>query len=72
MSAVTGLTVELLEELDMRPGPRVLDIGTGAGVTAAVACQICGDQGVVTLDRDRYLTDGAAVRLSALSLRPQD
>ncbi|MET9805499.1 hypothetical protein [Streptomyces halstedii] len=45
MSAVTGLTVELLEELDMRPGPRVLDVGTGAGVTAAVACQVCGDQG---------------------------
>ncbi|CAM5718990.1 hypothetical protein [Streptomyces hirsutus] len=45
MSTVMGLTAELLEELDLRPGHRVLDVGTGAGVTAAVACQVCGDRG---------------------------
>ncbi|MFF9074675.1 protein-L-isoaspartate O-methyltransferase [Streptomyces sp. NPDC014872] len=71
MSTVMGLTVDLLEELDLRPGLRVLDVGTGAGVTAAVACQVCGDQGVVTLDRDRHLTDAAAVRLADLDFRPQ-
>ncbi|WP_127452695.1 protein-L-isoaspartate O-methyltransferase [Streptomyces sp. B29(2018)] len=71
MSTVMGLTASLLEELDLRPGQRVLDIGTGAGVTAAVACEICGDQGVVTLDRDRHLTDAAAIRLSDLGFRPQ-
>ncbi|MER5430276.1 protein-L-isoaspartate O-methyltransferase [Streptomyces sp. NPDC002588] len=71
MSTVMGLTVELLEELDLRPGLRVLDVGTGAGVTAAVACQVCGDQGVVTLDRDRHLTDAAAARLADLGFRPQ-
>ncbi|MCX4681516.1 methyltransferase [Streptomyces sp. NBC_01433] len=71
MSTVMGLTVELLEELDLRPGLRLLDVGTGAGVTAAVACQVCGDQGVVTLDRDRNLTDAAAARLADLGFRPQ-
>ena len=71
MSTVMGLTVELLEELDLRPGLRVLDVGTGAGVTAAVACQVCGDQGVVTLDRDRHLTAAAAARLADLGFRPQ-
>ncbi|MFE4333284.1 protein-L-isoaspartate O-methyltransferase [Streptomyces sp. NPDC056831] len=70
MSTVMGLTAELLEELDLRPGQRVLDVGTGAGVTAAVACQVCGDQGVVTLDRDRHLTDAAAARLEDLGFRP--
>ncbi|MEU1788101.1 protein-L-isoaspartate O-methyltransferase [Streptomyces sparsogenes] len=70
MSTVMGLTAELLEELDLRPGQRVLDVGTGTGVTAAVACQVCGDQGVVTLDRDRHLTDAAAIRLAGLGLRP--
>lgn len=70
MSTVMGLTAELLEELDLRPGQRVLDVGTGAGVTAAVVCQVCGDQGVVTLDRDRHLTDAAAVRLAGLGFRP--
>lgn len=54
-----------------QPGQRVLDVGTGAGVTAAVACQVSGDQGVVTLDRDRHLTDAAAVRLAGLGFRPE-
>ncbi|MPY31559.1 protein-L-isoaspartate O-methyltransferase [Streptomyces adustus] len=70
MSTVVGLTASLLQELELRAGQRVLDVGTGAGVTAAVACRICGDQGVVTLDRDRHLTDAAAVRLADLGLRP--
>ncbi|WP_240999491.1 methyltransferase [Streptomyces sp. Tu 4128] len=71
MSTVVALTVELLQELDLRPGLRVLDVGTGAGVTAALACQVCGDQGVVTLDRKRHLTDAAAARLADLGFRPQ-
>ncbi|MGV9654468.1 protein-L-isoaspartate O-methyltransferase family protein [Streptomyces sp. NPDC003554] len=71
MSTVMGLTVSLLQELELRPGQRVLDVGTGAGVTTAVACEICGDRGVVTLDRDRHLTDAAAARLSDLGFRPQ-
>ncbi|MBK6044633.1 50S ribosomal protein L11 methyltransferase [Streptomyces sp. MBT55] len=70
MSSVTGMTAELLQELDLRPGQRVLDVGTGSGVTAAVACHICGDAGVVTLDRDRHLVDAAAVRLAELGFRP--
>jgi protein-L-isoaspartate(D-aspartate) O-methyltransferase len=70
-STLMSLTASLLEELDLGPGQRVLDVGTGAGVTAAVACQICGDQGVVTLDRDRHLTEAAAVRLAGLGLRPE-
>ncbi|WP_079165657.1 hypothetical protein [Streptomyces sp. NRRL S-31] len=65
MPIVMGLTASLLTELGPRPGQRVPDVGTGAGVTVAVACQICGDQGVAaTLDRDRHLTDAATVRLA--------
>ncbi|MBB5940255.1 methyltransferase domain-containing protein [Streptomyces zagrosensis] len=71
MSTVMGLTASLLEELDLCPGLRVLDVGTGAGVTAAVAYQVCGDQGVVTLDRYRRLTDAAAARLADLGFRPE-
>ncbi|WP_405690056.1 protein-L-isoaspartate O-methyltransferase family protein [Streptomyces sp. NBC_00057] len=71
MSTVMGVTASLLDELDLRPRQRVLDVGTGAGVTAAAACQVCGDQGVVTLDRDRHLTQAAAARLADLGFRPE-
>ncbi|MEU9456683.1 protein-L-isoaspartate O-methyltransferase [Streptomyces sp. NPDC048277] len=70
MSTVMNLTASLLEELDLRPGQRMLDVGTGASVTAAVACLVCGDSGVVTVDRDQHVTDAATVRLDALGLRP--
>ncbi|MFH8884447.1 protein-L-isoaspartate O-methyltransferase [Streptomyces californicus] len=70
MSSVTGMTAELLQELDLRPGQRVLDVGSGSGVIAAVACHVCGDAGVVALDRDRHLVDAAAIRRADLGFRP--
>ncbi|MFG2827324.1 protein-L-isoaspartate O-methyltransferase [Streptomyces sp. NPDC048434] len=70
MSTVMSLTALLLQELDLRPGHRVLDIGAGAAVTAAVACHICGDTGVVTLDRDQHIAVAAQARLGALGYRP--
>jgi len=70
MSSVVGMTAGLLQDLDLRPGQRVLDIGTGAAVTAAVACWICGDRGVTTLDRDPHLTEAAQSRLADLGYRP--
>ncbi|MEE1769056.1 methyltransferase domain-containing protein [Streptomyces sp. JV185] len=70
MSSTMSLTAGLLQQLDLRPGQRVLDVGTGAGVTAAVACFACGDEGVVTLDIDPHVTAAARERLSALGYRP--
>ncbi|WP_063795877.1 methyltransferase domain-containing protein [Streptacidiphilus griseoplanus] len=70
MSTVMSLTAALLQQLDLRPGHRVLDVGTGAGVTAAVACHACGDSGMVTLDRDSHVADAARARLADLGYRP--
>ncbi|MEU8779477.1 methyltransferase domain-containing protein [Streptomyces sp. NPDC048606] len=70
MSSTMGLTAGLLQLLDVRPGQRVLDIGSGAGVTAAVMCFVCGDGGVVTLDIDPHVTAAVRERLSALGYRP--
>ncbi|MFF4496207.1 methyltransferase domain-containing protein [Streptomyces sp. NPDC001546] len=70
MSSTTGMTVDLLQLLDLRPGQRVLDIGTGAGVTAAVVCFVCGHDRVVTLDIDPHVTAAARERLPALGYRP--
>ncbi|MFE9468651.1 protein-L-isoaspartate O-methyltransferase [Streptomyces virginiae] len=70
MSSTVGMTVARLQHLELRPGQRVLDIGTGAGVTAAVACLIAGDAGVVTMDRDAHVTVAARERLAELGHRP--
>ncbi|MGW1158882.1 protein-L-isoaspartate O-methyltransferase family protein [Streptomyces sp. NPDC002519] len=70
-ATLMSLMSALLEELDLRAGQRVLDVGTGAGVTAAVACQVCGDQKVVSLDRDRHLIEAATVRLGDLGFHPE-
>ncbi|KUM92654.1 protein-L-isoaspartate O-methyltransferase [Streptomyces cellostaticus] len=70
MSSTMGMTAQLLQELDLRPGQHVLDVGTGAGVTAAVACFVSGDAGVVTIDRDEHVTTAAAARLAGLGYGP--
>lgn len=70
MSSVVGMTAGLLQDLDLQRGQRVLDIGTGAAVTAAIACWICGDRNVVTLDRDAHLAEAAQARLTDLGYRP--
>ncbi|MFI7087619.1 methyltransferase domain-containing protein [Streptomyces anulatus] len=70
MSSTMSLTADLLQQLDLRPGQRVLDVGTGAGVTASAACFVCGDAGVVTLDIDPHVTAAARERLAALGYRP--
>lgn len=70
MSSTMSLTAGLLQQLDLRPGQRVLDVGTGAGVTASVACFVCGDEGVVTLDIDPHVTAAGRERLFALGYRP--
>ncbi|MFE0087723.1 protein-L-isoaspartate O-methyltransferase [Streptomyces sp. NPDC058991] len=70
MSSTMGMTADLLQQLGLRPGQRVLDIGTGAGVTAAVACFVCGHDRVVTVDVDRHVSEAARVRLLELGYRP--
>ncbi|NUK23921.1 methyltransferase domain-containing protein [Streptomyces lunaelactis] len=70
MSSTMGMTAGLLQLLDLRRGQRVLDVGTGAGVAVAVACFVCGDYDVVTLDIDRHVSEAARARLLALGYRP--
>lgn len=70
MSSTMGMTSGLMDVLDLRPGQRVLDVGTGAGVTACVICFVCGDEGVVTLDVDRHVGEAVQAHLAALGYRP--
>ncbi|WP_431045302.1 protein-L-isoaspartate O-methyltransferase [Streptomyces sp. P1-3] len=70
MSSTMGMTAGLLQRLDLHRGQRVLDVGTGAAVTAAVACFVCGDDGVVTLDINGHVGDAARARLTAAGYSP--
>ena len=51
----------MLEQLDLRPGHRVLEVGAGTGYNAALMARIVGPRGhVVAVDIDADLVDGAA------------
>jgi protein-L-isoaspartate(D-aspartate) O-methyltransferase len=43
-----SMIAHMLELLDVRPGNRVLEIGTGSGYNAALLATLCGDQSRVT------------------------
>ena len=56
----------MLEQLDVRPGQRVLEIGAGTGYNAALLARLVGPTGAVTsVDIDEDLVDRAAVHLAS-------
>jgi protein-L-isoaspartate(D-aspartate) O-methyltransferase len=56
----------MLEQLDLQPGQRVLEIGAGTGYNAALMERIVGPDGAVTaVDIDQDLVDLAATHLAA-------
>jgi protein-L-isoaspartate(D-aspartate) O-methyltransferase len=61
--AIMGI---MLEQLGLRPGHRVLEIGAGTGYNAALMAHIVGGSGqVVTIDIDEDLVEMARQHLSA-------
>ncbi len=54
----------MIEAAEVKPGDRVLDVGTGSGYAAAVLSRIAGK--VYTIERHRALVDVATKRLTAL------
>jgi protein-L-isoaspartate O-methyltransferase len=60
----------MLEALDLRPGHRVLEIGTGTGYNAALLCGRVGDQNVVSVELDPHLAEAACRALATLGLWP--
>ncbi len=57
----------MTQRLDVRPGDRVLEVGTGSGYQAAVLGRLAGE--VYTLERVKPLLDEAFERLMALGLK---
>ena len=56
----------MIAALDIQPGHRVLEVGTGSGYTAAVMARLGGR--VVTLDRYKALVEQARQRFETLGL----
>jgi protein-L-isoaspartate(D-aspartate) O-methyltransferase len=66
--AIEGVDLQAraLAALDIQPGQKVLEIGTGSGFTAALMGRLSGR--VLSLERYRTLCDLARQRLEALQL----
>jgi protein-L-isoaspartate(D-aspartate) O-methyltransferase len=61
-----SMIAEMLEQLNVQPGNRVLEIGTGSGYNAALLAYLAGGQGsVVTVDLDAGLVERARKALRA-------
>ncbi|CCH30687.1 hypothetical protein BN6_33890 [Saccharothrix espanaensis DSM 44229] len=60
----------MLDALDVEPGQRVLEIGTGTGYNAALLASRLGDEQVVTVELDAELADRARQALKDAGLDP--
>jgi protein-L-isoaspartate(D-aspartate) O-methyltransferase len=69
-STQPSLMVGMLDALDLRDHPRVLEIGTGTGYNAALMCSVLGDAAVHSVDVDPVLVATARARLESLGHHP--
>jgi protein-L-isoaspartate(D-aspartate) O-methyltransferase len=46
-----SMIAEMLELLELKPGVKVLEIGTGSGYNAALLAEIVGQENVITIER---------------------
>ncbi|WP_322750488.1 MULTISPECIES: methyltransferase, FxLD system [unclassified Frankia] len=61
-----GVVAAMLEQLDVQPGHRILEIGAGTGYNAALLAELTGPTGhVVTIDIDTDVVEGARAALAA-------
>jgi protein-L-isoaspartate(D-aspartate) O-methyltransferase len=65
-----SIVAAMIEALDVRPGARVLEIGSGSGYAAALLAQLAGR--VLSLERCQTLAVEAAERLAAFGLENVD
>ncbi|MFE2294263.1 methyltransferase domain-containing protein [Streptomyces sp. NPDC059452] len=67
-SSMPSVVFPMLEDLDVRPGDRVLEVGTGTGWTAALMAHRLGVANVVTVEVDGAVADRARVALRDFGL----
>ena len=65
-SSQPAMMAIMLQQLDLQPGHRVLEIGAGTGYNAALMAQLVGPRGhVATVDVDDDIVEAARRRLAA-------
>lgn len=65
-SSQPSMMAIMLEQLAVRPGQRILEIGAGTGYNAALLAHLVGPSGaVVTLDLDEDIVEAARAHLAA-------
>ncbi|MGI9002145.1 MAG: methyltransferase domain-containing protein, partial [Pseudonocardia sp.] len=69
-SSMPTVMAGMLEALDLRPGHRVLEIGTGTGYHTALLCHRVGAANVASVELDPQLADTARRALAVLGLHP--
>lgn len=69
-SSAPGLMAAMLDALQVEPGMKVLEIGTGTGYNAAILCHRLGHKHVTTVDIDPHLINSARERLTQLGYHP--
>jgi len=68
-----AMVAEMLEQLALAPGMRVLEIGAGTGYNAALLRTLVGPTGhVTTVDIDADITDAARAHLASVGLTDID
>lgn len=72
-SSQPAIMAIMLEQLDIQPGHRVMEIGAGTGYNAALMAHLAGGDGhVVTIDFDEDIVLGARQHLAAAGVNNVD
>lgn len=56
-STAPDAIIEMIDALEIQPGMRVLEVGTGSGYNAAVLARLVGTENVTTVEVDAILAD---------------
>ncbi|MGW4807398.1 methyltransferase domain-containing protein [Kitasatospora sp. NPDC004272] len=69
--SMPSVVASMLRDLDVRPGLRVLDVGTGFGWNAGLLAHRLGPGRVVSVECDREVSEAAAANLERAGLEPE-
>lgn len=70
-STLPSLVVRMWRQLDVRPGQRVLEVGTGTGYSTALGAHVLGETAVTSVEYDPDVAAAAAAALAEAGYAPR-